>query len=125
MPRTCQALWRQLEIRADIFLVCLDHFLCPALTPGDVVVMDNLSSHKVDGVHQRIEQCGAELLYLPPYSPDLNPIEKAWSKLKQLLRRAKARSAEALDQAISQLLPEISPANAQAWFHLCFQPTSE
>jgi len=64
----------------DIFLAYLDHFLCPALTPGDVVVMDNLSSHKVDGVRQRIEAVGAKLLYLPPYSPDLNPIEKAWSK---------------------------------------------
>jgi hypothetical protein len=60
------------------------------------------------------------LLYLPPYSPDLNPIEKTWSKLKQLLRAANARSAEALDQAIFQLLPGISPANAKAWFRLCF-----
>jgi transposase len=57
------------------------------------------------------------LLYLPPYSPDLNPIEKAWSKLKQLLRSAKARSKEALDRAISELLPQITPDNAAAWFH--------
>jgi len=64
----------------DIFLAYLDHVLCPKLRPGDVVVMDNLSTHKVDGVRQRIQQCGAELLYLPPYSPDLNPIEKAWVK---------------------------------------------
>lgn len=104
----------------EIFLAYLDHVLCPVLQPGDVVVMDNLSSHKVDGVRQRIEAKGAELLYLPPYSPDLNPIEKAWSKLKQLLRNAKARSAEALDQAIALLLPELSPANAQAWFRVCF-----
>lgn len=104
----------------EVFLAYLEQVLCPVLQPGDVVVMDNLSSHKVDGVRQRIEQCGAEPFYLPPYSPDLNPIEKAWSKLKQLLRRAKARSAEALDQAISQSLPEISSANAQAWFRLCF-----
>jgi len=61
----------------EIFLAYLDHVLCPALPPGDVVVMDNLSSHKVDGVRQRIEACRAELLYLPPYSPDLNPLEKA------------------------------------------------
>ncbi len=91
----------------EIFLAYLDHVLCPVLQPGDVVVMDNLSSHKVDGVRQRIEAKGAELLYLPPYSPDLNPIEKAWSKLKQLLRNAKARSAEALDQAIAQLLSHL------------------
>ncbi len=61
--------------------------------------MDNLSTHKVDGVRQRLQQCGAELLYLPPYSPDLNPIEKAWAKLKQLLRAAKASTTQALDQA--------------------------
>jgi hypothetical protein len=66
----------------DIFLAYLDEVLCPALSPGDVVVMDNLSAHKVQGVQQRIEAAGAEWLYLPPYSPDLNPIEKAWSKLK-------------------------------------------
>lgn len=105
----------------EIFLAFLDHVLCPALRPGDVVVMDNLSSHKVDGVRQRIEKAGAELLYLPPYSPDLNPIEKAWSKLKQMLRQLKARTAEALDQAISQALPQISPENARAWFRLCFK----
>jgi transposase len=93
----------------EIFLAYLDHVLCPALRPGDVVVMDNLSSHKVAGVRERIETAGAELLYLPPYSPDLNPIEKAWAKLKQLLRTAKARAAETLQQAIAELLPAISP----------------
>lgn len=109
----------------EVFLAYLEKVLCPVLQPGDVVVMDNLSSHKVDGVRQRIQQRGAELLYLPPYSPNLNPTEKAWSKLKQLLRRAKARTREALDQALTQLLPEISPANAQAWFRLCFQSIAE
>ncbi len=104
----------------EIFLAYLDHVLCPQLRPGDVVVMDNLSSHKVAGVRERIEAAGAELLYLPPYSPDLNPIEKAWSKLKQLLRSIKARTKEALDKAISELLPQISPDNAQAWFRLRF-----
>ena len=69
----------------EIFLAYLDEVLCPKLRPGDVVVMDNLSSHKVQGVRERIEAAGAQLLYLPPYSPDLNPIEKAWAKLKQLL----------------------------------------
>jgi len=103
---------------ADIFLAYLDHMLCPVLRPGDVVVMDNLSSHKVQGVRQRIEGAGAELLYLPPYSPDLNPIEKAWAKLKQLLRLAKARSSEALHQAVADSLPKITPENAQAWFRL-------
>ena len=101
---------------AEIFLAYLDHVLCPALRPGNVVVMDNLSSHKVTGVRERIEAAGAQLLYLPPYSPDLNPIEKAWAKLKQLLRTAKARTAHALEQAIEELLPNIRPQDAQAWF---------
>jgi transposase len=100
----------------DIFLTYLEQVLGPKLRPGDVVVMDNLSAHKVAGVEQLIQAAGAELLYLPPYSPDLNPIEKAWAKLKQLLRSAKARTAEALNQAIAELLPQITPQNAQAWF---------
>jgi transposase len=100
----------------EIFLIYLDEVLCPQLESGDVVVMDNLSSHKVDGVRQRVEARQAELLYLPPYSPDLNPIKKAWSKIKQRLRQAKARTAEALDHAITAAIPEISPDNAQAWF---------
>jgi transposase len=100
----------------EVFLTYLDEVLCPELRPGDVVVMDNLSSHKVEGVRARIEAMQAELLYLPPYSPDLNPIEKAWAKLKQMLRSSKARTKEALDQAITQCLPEIKPENAQAWF---------
>ena len=103
----------------DIFLAYVEHVLCPALHPGDVVVMDNLSSHKVQGVQQRIEKCGAEVLYLPPYSPDLNPIEKAWSKLKQPLRSTKPRTNEMLDQAITEALLLISPDNAKAWFRLC------
>ena len=102
----------------DIFLAYVEHVLSPVLKPGDVVVMDNLSAHKVDGVRQMIEAAGAELLYLPPYSPDLNPIEKAWAKLKQLLRAAKTRSKEALDQAITELLPQITQENAEAWFRL-------
>ncbi len=104
----------------EIFLAYLDHCLSPALRSGDVVVMDNLSSHKVNGVRQRIENCGARLLYLPPYSPDLNPIEKAWGKLKQLLRSAKARTREALDDAIAELLPAITSQDARAWFRLPF-----
>ena len=103
---------------ADIFLAYLDQVLCPALKQGDVVVMDNLSSHKVNGVCERIEATGAEVLYLPPNSPDLNPVEKAWSKAKQLLRAAKARTKQALDQAITELLPLITQENAEACFRL-------
>jgi len=81
-----------------------------------MVVMDNLSAHKAPAVREWIEKAGAELLYLPPYSPDLNPIEKAWAKLKQLLRAAKARSKDTLEQAITEALPFITPDNTQAWF---------
>jgi transposase len=104
----------------DIFLAYLEHVLCPKLRPGDVVVMDNLSAHKVQGVRERIEAAEARLLYLPPYSPDLNPIEKAWAKLKQLLCSAKARTQEALDQAITELLPLLTAEDAMAWFALPF-----
>ena len=103
----------------DVFLAYVEQVLCPELQPGDVVVMDNLSAHKIDGVRQRIAARGAELLYLPPYSPDLNPIEKAWSKLKQLLRTAKARTAETLNQAITEALKAITADNATAWFRHC------
>ena len=104
---------------ADIFLAFMEQVLCPALQPGDVVVMDNLSSHKIPAVRARIENAGAELLYLPPYSPDLNPIEKAWAKLKQLLRSAQARSKDALEIAIADAFKLITPDNAKAWFGSC------
>ena len=103
----------------DIFLPFVQQVLCPALKAGDVVVMDNLSSHKLAAVRTAIEKAGAELLYLPPYSPDMNPIEKAWAKLKELLRAAQARTRQALEQAISDALKRITPDNAKAWFRLC------
>lgn len=103
----------------EIFLAYVEQVLCPALRPGDVVVMDNLSSHKVSGVNKLIAAAGAEVLYLPPYSPDLNPIEKAWAKLKQMLRTAKARTKEELEQALAEALKLITAENAQAWFRLC------
>lgn len=102
----------------EVFLVYLDEVLCPKLRPGHVVVMDNLSAHKVDGVRQRLEACGASLLYLPPYSPDLNPIEKAWSKLKQALRAAEARTVDQLHSTVALLLPTITANDAKAWFRL-------
>lgn len=104
----------------EIFLADWDEVLCPRLRPGDVVVMDNLSSHKVQGVRQRIEATGAQLLYLPPYSPDLNPIEKAWAKLKQRLRAAKARTKDARDRAITELLPLLTAEDTKACFRLPF-----
>ena len=92
----------------DVFLAYLEQGLCPKLKAGDVVVMDNLSAHKVKGVGELLAARGAELLYLPPYSPDFNPLEKAGSKLKPLLRAAQARTAEALDQAITEALKTIT-----------------
>lgn len=94
---------------SDVFEAFLEQVLCPKLKAEDVVVMDNLSVHKVDRVRKLIESTGAKLLYLPPYSPDLNLIEKAWSKFKQFLRSAKARTAEALDQAVTEALKTITP----------------
>jgi transposase len=76
----------------EVFATYLQHVLCPKLRPGDVLVMDNLSAHKVAGIREMIQARGAKLIYLPPYSPDLNPIEKAWSKFKQFLRSVKART---------------------------------
>ena len=81
--------------------------------------MDNLSAHKVAGVRERIEASGARLLYLPPYSPDLNPIEPAWSKIKQVLRSLKARTADALENAVAEALHSITADNAVAWFAHC------
>jgi transposase len=105
---------------AEIFLAYVDRVLAPELKPGDLVVMDNLSSHKVHGIRQRIEEAGADLLYLPPYSPDLNPIEKAWSKLKQSLRAAKARTPDQLQKAVAYALKSITPNDAAAWFRTPF-----
>ena len=104
---------------AAVFQAYLERVLCPKLQAGDVVVMDNLSPHKSNRVRSLIETAGAQLLYLPPYSPDLNPIEKAWAKLKQLLRTAKARTADRLQQAVAQALRAITPENAAAWFRHC------
>jgi len=103
----------------DVFLAYLDEVLCPRLSPGQVVVMDNLATHKVAGVRQRIEAAGATLLYLPPYSPDFNPIEKAWSKIKQRLRSVKSRTVEVLEQSVAEALMAITPQNASAWFSHC------
>ena len=89
----------------EIFLAYLARVLGPQLQPGDVVVMDNLAAHKVGGVRECIEARGAELLYLPPYSPDFNPIEPCWAQLKQRLRAAKARSLTGLEESLTMPLP--------------------
>ncbi len=103
----------------DVFLTFLEQILCPKLQPGHIVVMDNLSAHKAPAVREKIEATGATLLYLPAYSPDLNPIEKCWAKIKLILRTLKARTAEALDPAISEAITAISPQDATGWLHHC------
>jgi len=96
-------------INGESFLAYVEQVLVPTLTSGDTVVMDNLSSHKVAGVRKAIEAAGARLLYLPPYSPDLNPIEQAFAKLKALLRAKALRTVEALWNALGNLVPCFSP----------------
>lgn len=102
-----------------LFLAYVRQFLCPTLQPGDVVIADNLSSHKVAGVQEAIEATGATLRYLPPYSPDLNPIEKLFAKLKALLRKAAKRSIDALWQEIGALLDAFSPDECKNYFTSC------
>lgn len=102
-----------------VFLAYIERVLCPTLAAGDVVVMDNLPAHKVGRVRELIQGCGAQLLYLPPYSPDLNPIEKCWSKIKTYLRQAKARTREALEQAFKEVLLLITKEDAEGWFASC------
>ena len=103
----------------DVFLEYVRQVLCPTLTPGDIVILDNLGSHKVDGVEQAILETKATVLYLPPYSPDLNPIEKLFSKLKALLRKAARRSVDALWQEIGKLLDSVSAEECSNYFTSC------
>ena len=103
-------------INGALFLAWVREFLCPSLRPGDIVIADNLSSLKVAGVREAIESVGATICYLPPYSPDLNPIEKLFAKFKALLRRAQARTVEALWQRIGELLDDFSPQECANYF---------
>ena len=104
---------------AAVFRAYVDHVLVPSLRPGDIVVMDNLAPHKVPGVAEAIASVGATAWYLPPYSPDFNPIEKMWSKVKAFLRKAKARTPEALLDAIATALRTVSASDATGWFESC------
>jgi transposase len=99
-----------------VFRAYVDRVLVPSLRPGDVVVMDNLAPHKTVGVAGAIASVGAAVWYLPPYSPDFNPIEKMWSKIKASLRKAKARTQEALFSAVGAALQTVTPSDAASWF---------
>jgi transposase len=103
-------------INGETFLAYVEQILVPTLAPGDVVIMDNLGSHKVAGVRQAIEAASATLLYLPPYSPDLNPIEQLFAKLKALLRKTAARTYEALIDAIAAALSLFAPSECANYF---------
>ena len=100
----------------EAFLVYVCRVLVPDLTPGDIVIMDNLPAHKVSGVRKAIEAAGATLLYLPPYSPDFNPIEMAFSKLKALLRKAATRTIEDLWAAVATILDAFTPEECINYF---------
>ena len=103
-------------MNGNAFLAYVEQVLAPTLKPGDIVVLDNLSAHKVRGVREAIEGVGARLLYLPPYSPDFNPIEQLFAKLKALLRKAAERSVEALWNRITSLLGAFPPDECANYF---------
>ena len=103
----------------DVFLTFTEKVLVPSLRPGDIVIMDNLGAHKIEEVAARVVGAGATAAYLPAYSPDFNPIEKMWSKIKEFLRAAKARTSEALDAAIAAAFQSVTPQDALSWFASC------
>ena len=109
---------------SDVFRAYVNEVLAPHLRPGDVVVMDNLSPHKAAGVREAIEGAGATLRYLPPYSPDFNPIENMWSKVKGVLRSLAARTVDALHDAIGAALSTVTPADCVGFFHHCGYPAT-
>lgn len=101
------------------FEVFIEHYLVPTLTPGQIVVLDNLSIHKGQRVRELVEAAGCSLLFLPTYSPDFNPIELAWSKLKTFLRKVGARTRDELERAIGQGLNTISSKDTNNWCRHC------
>lgn len=103
----------------DIFEAYVEQILLPSLKAGDIVILDNLAVHKNQRVRELIQSVGAELWYLPAYSPDLNPIEKMWSKIKSILRTLKARSKESLVEAIAKALEMVTVSDAKGWFESC------
>jgi transposase len=103
----------------EVFREYVRHVLLPTLRTGDIVVLDNLGAHKDRGAIETIKSAGAVVCFLPPYSPDFNPIEKMWSKIKEFLRAAKARTFDALLAAIANALKTITAQDAQGWFESC------
>ena len=114
---TCMAIEGATD--TEVFRAYVGQVLCPTLRAGDVVVMDNLSPHKSDHTLSLIEQRGAQVQFLPAYSPDLNPIENMWSKVKTSLRTAEARTQPDLLQAIASALASVTPQDAMNWYAHC------
>ena len=108
----------------ELFAAYAEQVLAPALRPGDVVVMDNLACHKAAGARRAVEAAGGAVLFLPPYSPDLNPIEKAFSKLKALLRKAGKRTVDELWQYLGEVLDEFGPEECRNYFASCGYPAA-
>lgn len=106
-------------VNRDVFEAFVEQVLVPELRPGDVVILDNLSSHKSEQARRLIESRGAELMFLPPYSPDLNPIEMVFSKIKQLLRSLACRTKDALWKAMQSVLDRVTPSDAANCFRHC------
>ena len=104
---------------AELFEAYVECFLAPTLSPGQVVVLDGLGAHRTHRVRELVEARGADLLFLPPYSPDLNPIEEAFSKVKGIVRKAGARTRGALDEAVGAALSTVTPEDAAGWFRHC------
>ena len=107
------------SLNTDSFLVFLEQILLPQLWLGAIVVMDNLPVHYANSAKALIESVGAKIKFLPPYSPDLSPIELCWSKLKEILRSAKTRTFDAFDETITMAINAITDENALNWFHHC------
>jgi transposase len=104
---------------ADVFEAFLQHVLVPKLRPGDIVILDNVGAHKPEAMRNLIERAGASLIFLPPYSPDMNPIELCWSKLKAALKDFGARTVEDLHQAIRRAMDLVCADDAMGWFTHC------
>ncbi len=102
-----------------VFNAFCENFVRPCFRAGDVLVLDNLGAHRASRIEQVATECGASVLWLPPYSPDFSPIEQMWSKLKTHLRKAKARTREELDRAIAQGLQLITESDCRSWFKHC------
>ncbi len=110
---------------AELFEAYVEEFLAPTLEAGQAVVLDGLGAHRTERVRNLIEERGADLVFLPPYSPDMNPIEEAFSKIKNIVRKAAARTREALDEAISEALSAVTFEDVAGWFSHCGYRTQD